>query len=91
MDNDPAYGYNGTYSTYLYGGRAEEVVHSHPVSEPLFLYLPWHVTHNPLEAPPEVIVPVPQDPGACRTPSAALFFGACFLYLFGLQAACAAT
>lgn len=64
-DDGPGYGSNGTYSTYLYTNEAVRIITQHNVSQPLFLYLPFHVTHTPLEAPPQYIVPVPQDPRGC--------------------------
>lgn len=65
-DHGPAYGLNGTYSTYLYGNAAVDLINKHDQSNPFFLYLPWHVTHNPLEAPEEVIKPVDNDPNKVR-------------------------
>lgn len=48
--------------SYLYTNEAVRIINSHNASQPLFLYLPFQVTHNPLEAPAEYIHPVPQDP-----------------------------
>ncbi len=62
QNDGPAYGRNGTYSAYLYTAEAMRVINQHDASSPLFLYLPFQVTHNPLEAPKEFIKPVPNDP-----------------------------
>eukprot|EP01059_Diplonema_ambulator_P008473 TRINITY_DN1810_c0_g1_i1.p1 TRINITY_DN1810_c0_g1~~TRINITY_DN1810_c0_g1_i1.p1 ORF type:complete len:503 (+),score=147.16 TRINITY_DN1810_c0_g1_i1:154-1509(+) len=48
----PAYGRNGTYSCYLYGGEAVQVINNHDTSVPLFLYIPFHDTHAPYEDEP---------------------------------------
>ena len=49
----PAYGRNGTYSVYLYGGEAVRVIQSHAATStgPLFVYVAWQASHAPLEAP----------------------------------------
>ena len=57
MDHGPAFGMNGTYSTEIYAPRAVEIISKHDASQPLFLYLPWHVTHTPLEAPDSYLYP----------------------------------
>eukprot|EP01060_Flectonema_neradi_P008631 TRINITY_DN16161_c0_g1_i1.p1 TRINITY_DN16161_c0_g1~~TRINITY_DN16161_c0_g1_i1.p1 ORF type:complete len:510 (+),score=108.53 TRINITY_DN16161_c0_g1_i1:36-1532(+) len=52
-NNGPAYGKNGTYSCFLYGRQAVDIVMKHDVDTPLFLYLPFHDTHAPYEDRPE--------------------------------------
>jgi leishmanolysin-like peptidase len=51
-DHGPAIGENGTYSTLLYGREAVKIVEEHPLPQPLFVYLPFQVTHSPYELPP---------------------------------------
>ncbi len=51
-----AFGKNGTYTGYLFGWEAVDVVRSHAndgefEGQPLFLYLALHNTHNPVQAP----------------------------------------
>lgn len=59
----PAWGANGTYSAHLYASAAVAVVHNFSralaagQTQGLFLYLPWHDTHTPLEAPDEYFYP----------------------------------
>eukprot|EP01059_Diplonema_ambulator_P001946 TRINITY_DN1159_c0_g1_i1.p1 TRINITY_DN1159_c0_g1~~TRINITY_DN1159_c0_g1_i1.p1 ORF type:complete len:498 (+),score=132.38 TRINITY_DN1159_c0_g1_i1:36-1529(+) len=45
----PAIGRNGTYSCYIYGDEAVRVVNEHDTSAPLFLYIPFHDTHEPYQ------------------------------------------
>ena len=52
-NSTPAHGRNGTYSCFLYGNEAVDVVLKHDPATPLFLYLPFHDTHAPYEAVPE--------------------------------------
>ena len=40
---------SGTYDTYLIRDKAMEVITNHDVSHPLFLYLPFHAPHDPLQ------------------------------------------
>ena len=40
---------SGTYDTYLIRDKAIEVITNHDVSHPLFLYLPFHAPHDPLQ------------------------------------------
>lgn len=73
-DKTPAWGQNGTYSAFMYADAAIEVVRNFsrqlPVgrnkdtaaSPGLFLYLPWHNTHTPLEAPDEFYYPPTYPP-----------------------------
>lgn len=48
-DHGPAYGENGTYSSYLYGGEAVRIINAHDVSLPLFMYVAFPLVHGPLE------------------------------------------
>ena len=56
-DHGPAYGRNGTFSTWLYGDEAVRIVQDHNTSAPLFLYLPFQVTHSPYEVPAQYLDP----------------------------------
>jgi len=67
----PAWGLNGTYSGYMYARFATAVVTNFTAARKkdgtskLFMYLPWHNTHTPLESPPEFLYPTtlkPDDP-----------------------------
>jgi hypothetical protein len=51
-DHGPAIGENGTFSTLLYGREAVKIVEEHALPQPLFVYLPFQVTHSPYELPP---------------------------------------
>ena len=37
QDNGPAWGQNGTYSTWMYAKRAVDIINSHPEDKPMFL------------------------------------------------------
>eukprot|EP01060_Flectonema_neradi_P009096 TRINITY_DN16506_c0_g1_i1.p1 TRINITY_DN16506_c0_g1~~TRINITY_DN16506_c0_g1_i1.p1 ORF type:complete len:511 (+),score=114.92 TRINITY_DN16506_c0_g1_i1:174-1535(+) len=52
-NNGPAYGKNGTYSCFLYGQKAVDIIMNHDTDTPLFLYLPFHDTHAPYEDRPQ--------------------------------------
>ena len=63
-DSAPAYGENGTFSTFLYAGEAVRQIEMHAsehADTPLFMYLAWHAVHTPLEAPLRFHVAVPHD------------------------------
>ena len=64
-DHGPAYGENGTFSTLLYAKEAQQIIQDHAAERPempLFMFLSWHATHTPLEAPPSWSVKsVPND------------------------------
>ena len=54
----PTYGLNGTYgddatySGYIFGARAVEIIEAHNhTAAPIFMYLALHNTHTPVEAP----------------------------------------
>ena len=44
---------NGTYDAYHYRNDLAKVVSNHDIEDPLFLYLPLHNVHGPIEAPDE--------------------------------------
>ncbi|XP_052819435.1 arylsulfatase B-like [Mya arenaria] len=44
---------NESYSAHLYAERAERIILEHDTSKPLFMYLPYQNTHEPLQVPPE--------------------------------------
>ena len=44
---------NGTYDSYYYRDDLTNIVSNHNVEKPLFIYLPLHNIHGPLEAPDE--------------------------------------
>jgi leishmanolysin-like peptidase len=46
---------NGTYDAYIYEKDLTEIFDSHDPNDPLFLYLPLHNVHAPMEAPKEWI------------------------------------
>lgn len=53
---------NGTYSTYLFGDRALEIIEEEAVrSEPFFLYLALQSVHSPLQVPDEYLDYYPND------------------------------
>lgn len=49
--NGPAHGKNGTYSAFLYSGYVVDVINAHDISKPLFVYMAYQNTHQPLEVP----------------------------------------
>eukprot|EP00038_Savillea_parva_P017529 m.20629 g.20629 ORF g.20629 m.20629 type:complete len:718 (-) comp3812_c0_seq1:251-2404(-) len=57
----PARGLNDTYSAFLYTdgvlGVIDNFTKSNDPNGKLFIYLPWHNTHDPLEAPDEYMYP----------------------------------
>jgi len=58
QDHGPAWGQNGTFSTWLYARRAVSIINAHPTNgTPLFMYIPWHVVHTPLQAPASYFYP----------------------------------
>jgi arylsulfatase A-like enzyme len=68
----PARGLNDTYSAFLYTDGVLRVIsnftkrRSADPTAKLFVYLPWHNTHDPLEAPEEFMYPPLSHPFASR-------------------------
>ncbi|XP_070532641.1 arylsulfatase B-like isoform X2 [Ptychodera flava] len=50
-DFEPDRTQNGTYSTYLFSGKAVEFIKAHDKSKPFFLYLAFQNVHSPLQVP----------------------------------------
>ncbi|XP_070532642.1 arylsulfatase B-like [Ptychodera flava] len=50
-DFEPDRTQNGTYSTYLFSGKAVEFIQTHDKSKPFFLYLAFQNVHSPLQVP----------------------------------------
>lgn len=58
-DHGPAFGENGTFSGYLYGREAVNVIQNHAAnysSQPLFMYLAWHLVHAPVSLCARLVV-----------------------------------
>lgn len=58
MQND--FSKNGSYSTDLFTEVAVDIIQSHDISKPLYLYLPYQAVHSankyqPLQAPQNLI------------------------------------
>lgn len=51
--NDAPDSRNGTYDAYNYRDDLTQIFSNHNVDNPMFLYLPLHNVHTPLEAPDE--------------------------------------
>ena len=51
--NDAVDTRNGTYDAYTYKDDLSDIFDKHDASKPLFLYLPLHNIHGPIEAPEE--------------------------------------
>ncbi|XP_070531573.1 arylsulfatase J-like [Ptychodera flava] len=47
----PDWHQNGTYSTYLYTGKAVEFIDNHDKTKPMFLYVAYQNVHSPLQVP----------------------------------------
>ncbi|XP_038067302.1 arylsulfatase B-like isoform X2 [Patiria miniata] len=54
---EPAWNYNGVYSTHLFTQRAQDILRGQNSSQPLFLYLPFQAVHDPLEVPERYLQP----------------------------------
>ena len=67
LDDAPAWGLNGTgYSCDMYSGKAVSLIEEHATRYPsqgMFLYLPFHVVHEPYEAEDRFIDPSILDKG----------------------------
>jgi arylsulfatase A-like enzyme len=50
-NSEPDLTANGTYSTFLFAERAQEIIGTHDVEKPLFLYLPFQAVHSPIQVP----------------------------------------
>ncbi|XP_046584420.1 arylsulfatase B-like isoform X1 [Haliotis rubra] len=50
-NTDPATEYEDVYSAYTFVDKATEVIHTHDVNQPLFLYVAMQNVHEPLQAP----------------------------------------
>eukprot|EP00039_Didymoeca_costata_P030930 m.32224 g.32224 ORF g.32224 m.32224 type:complete len:523 (-) comp8387_c0_seq2:73-1641(-) len=61
-DNSPAYNETGVYSCDLYGSEILKIVNNHDPSDPLFMYIPFHDTHAPYEAPAKWLDPRVKQP-----------------------------
>ena len=44
---------NGTYDAYTYRDDLTDIINNHHIDDPIFLYLPLHNVHTPLQAPEE--------------------------------------
>eukprot|EP01065_Artemidia_motanka_P022262 TRINITY_DN2647_c0_g3_i1.p1 TRINITY_DN2647_c0_g3~~TRINITY_DN2647_c0_g3_i1.p1 ORF type:complete len:557 (+),score=189.37 TRINITY_DN2647_c0_g3_i1:53-1723(+) len=60
-DDKPAYGDNGTYTSYLWGAEAVRVIGQHDASVPLFVALMLHDVHQPVEAPEQFLRLYPES------------------------------
>eukprot|EP00105_Crassostrea_gigas_P003469 XP_011416316.1 PREDICTED: arylsulfatase B [Crassostrea gigas] len=51
-DNEkPVKNLNGTYSTFTFTSRAQDIIKKHNSSQPLFLYMAFPIPHEPLQVP----------------------------------------
>jgi arylsulfatase A-like enzyme len=58
INNQPAFGQNGTYGAYTYGTFAVEAIRNHAdVASPFFLYMAFENTHTPLQVPEHYRLP----------------------------------
>ena len=57
-DVDPR---NGSYDAYIYKDDLTDLFNSHNTEDPLFLYLPLHNVHTPLQAPDEWLKLYPES------------------------------
>ena len=61
-DLAPAYGENGTYTSYSFSREAISIVQKHDPSIPIFIYLAWQEVHGPYEVPSKFRELFPPDP-----------------------------
>lgn len=65
-DHGPAFGQNGTYSCEMYSHRAVSLIEDHAKNYPsrgMFMYLPFHCTHEPYQAEARFNDPTCPDKG----------------------------
>lgn len=60
-DHAPAHGENGTYSAFLFTEEATRVIEKHDPSTPMFMFLAYELTHEPLQAPQRFIDLYPES------------------------------
>ncbi|KAF0299907.1 Arylsulfatase B [Amphibalanus amphitrite] len=66
LNMEPDWNQSGIYSTELFASRAERIITEHDKSKPLFLYLPFTATHQPVQAPEELEELYPNIPNDLR-------------------------
>ncbi|XP_072050878.1 arylsulfatase B-like [Amphiura filiformis] len=53
----PAYEYTGQYATFVFTQEVQKIVKNYKSPKPLFIYLPFHAVHNPLQVPKQYSEP----------------------------------
>jgi len=51
LNDQPAYGMNGTYGAFTFNEHVVNAIRSHDVAKPFFLYMAFQNTHTPLQVP----------------------------------------